>query len=192
VDMLTINGGKIYGPKGVGVLYVKKGIQIAPQSLGGAQEYNLRAGTENVPAIVGMGEALLIAARNRSKESTRLIKLRDYLIKNILKKIPDSSLNGHHVKRLPNNINFCFYGIEGESILLRLDQLGICGSSGSACTSNSLEPSHVLLAIQIPKEEAHGSLRLTLGKKTTKQEIDFVLKELPKIIKDLRKISPLY
>ena len=191
VDLLTINGGKIYGPKGVGALYMKNGLNIAPQTLGGGQEYELRAGTENVAAIVGMGEALTLAVRYRDEEFKKQTELRDYLIENILK-IPDSKLNGHPTKRLPNNTNFCFYGIEGESILLRLDQLGICGSSGSACTSGSLEPSHVLQALKIPKEEAHGSLRLTLGKKTTKEELDTVINELPTIIKDLREISPLY
>lgn len=189
VDLLTINGSKIYGPKGVGCLYKAKDIKLEPIIVGGNQENNLRAGTENVASIMGFGEALKLAEKLKNKENKRLINLRDYFIKNILKLIPHSRLNGHPEKRLPNNINISIAGVEGESLVLMLDKYGISASTGSACASNSLDPSHVLLAIGLAPELAHGSLRLTLGRKTTKRDIDYVLKILPGIVCKLRKIS---
>ena len=189
VDLLTFNGSKIYGPKGIGALYIKTGTPIVPLLYGGGQERGLRAGTENVPAIVGLGEALRLAQEGREKENARLIELRDYLIKNLLK-IPKTILNGHQTLRLPNNANISFLDIEGEAMVLYLDSKGICASTGSACSSASLEPSHVIRAIGLPYEAAHGSLRLTLGRKTTKADLDCVLKVLPGIVKKLRTISP--
>ena len=189
VDLLTINGSKIYGPKGVGCLYKARDIKLEPLIVGGDQENNLRAGTENVALIVGFGEALKLAEKLKNKENKRLVNLRDYFIKNILKLIPHSRLNGHMTKRLPNNINISFDGIEGESLVLMLDKYGISASTGSACTSSDLAPSHVLLATGLAPELAHGSLRLTLGRKTTKKDLNFVLKILPEIVYKLRKIS---
>lgn len=189
VDLLTINGSKIYGPKGIGCLYKSEDIKLEPLIVGGDQENNLRAGTENVALIVGFGEALKLAEKLRLKESRRLKKLRDYLIKRILKVIPNSRLNGHQIKRLPNNINVSFNGVEGESLVLVLDKYGISASTGSACTSNSLNPSHVLLATGLAPELAHGSLRLTLGRKTTKRDINYILKILPETVCKLKKIS---
>lgn len=192
VDLLTFNGSKIYGPKGIGCLYVSKNIKLEPVIVGGGQENNLRAGTENVALIVGFAEALKLAEKLRKKESQRLKKIRDYLIKRILKIIPDSQLNGHPIKRLPNNINVSFDGVEGESLVLMLDKQGVFASTGSACTSNNLDPSHVLLATGLAPKLAHGSLRLTLGRKTTKLDLDYVLKILPGIVYKLRKISSVY
>lgn len=189
VDMLAINGSKIYGPKGVGCLYVRKGIRPMPLVYGGGQENNLRSGTENVPGIVGLAKALEIAEKEREAENARLAKLRDYFIGRILKEIPKTVLNGHKTKRLPNNINISFLDIEGESALLYLDEKGICISTGSACTSTSLEPSHVITALGRPYEYAHGSLRFTLGRKTTKKDLDYVLEHLPKVVEKLRRIS---
>jgi len=189
VNLLTLNGSKIYGPKGVGCLYVNKNYRIEPLIVGGSQEMGLRAGTENTALIVGFAEALKLAEKLREKESQRLRDLRDYFIKNVLKNIPQCWLNGHPQKRLPNNINLAFAGLEGESLVLRLDQYGISASTGSACTSTDLRPSHVLMALGLKEELAHGSLRLTLGRKTTKKDLDYVLKILPKIVNDLRKIS---
>jgi len=189
VDLLSLNGSKIYGPKGVGLLFLKEGVQIEPQILGGGQEGGLRGGTENVAGIMGLAKALEIAQKNRIKESARLKKLRDYLIAEIQKKIPKVFLNGHPQKRLPNNINLSILDIEGEAALLWLDKYGISASTGSACDSRSLEPSHVILALGRPYEYAHGSLRFSLGKKTKKEDIDFLLKVLPKIVKNLRAIS---
>jgi len=189
VDLLTLNGSKIYGPKGVGCLYVNKNYKIEPLIVGGSQEMGLRAGTENTALIVGFAEALKLAEKLRKKESQRLRDLRDYFIKNVLKNIPHCRLNGHPQKRLPNNINLSFAGLEGESLVLRLDQYGISASTGSACTSTDLRPSYVLMALGLKEELAHGSLRLTLGRKTTKKDLDYVLKILPKIVSDLRKIS---
>ena len=191
LDLMTINGSKMYGPKGVGVLYVRKGVQIKPIIFGGEQEKRMRPGTENVPAIVGFVKALEIAEAEREKESERLIKLRDYMIKEILRKIPKTELNGDPINRLPNNINISVLEIEGEALLLRLDMKGISASSGSACTSGSLDPSHVVLALGKTHFVAHGSLRLTLGRSTTKKDIDYVLDVLPKIVEDLRAISPI-
>jgi cysteine desulfurase len=190
IDLLTGSAHKIYGPKGVGFLYVRKGIGITPLIHGGGQEFGKRSGTENIAGIVGFGAAAEIARKEMKKESARELKLRDYLIKNVLK-IENSHLNGHPVKRLPNNANFWFDFIEGESLITHLDFYGIAASTGSACSSKSLEPSHVLRAIGLKHEQAHGSLRLTLGKYTKRSDIDYVLSVLPKVVKRLREISPL-
>jgi len=189
VDLLTLNGSKIYGPKGMGCLYVNKNYEIEPLIVGGNQEMGLRAGTENPALIVGFSEALKLAEKLRKNESQRLAKLRDYFIKNVLKIIPQSRLNGHPQKRLPNNINLSLPGAEGESLILRLDQYGISASTGSACTSTDLTPSHVLMALGLKETLAHDSLRLTLGRKTTKKDLDYVLKILPKVVADLRKMA---
>ncbi len=192
VDSLTLNGSKIYGPKASGCLYVNKNYKIEPLILGGNQEMGLRAGTENTALIVGFAEALKLAEKLRISESRRLINLRNYFIKNILKTIPRSILNGHPQKRLPNNINFSFPGAEGESLVLRLDQYGISVSTGSACTSTELNPSHVLMALGLKETLAHDSLRMTLGRKTTKKDLDYVLKILAKVVDDLRKMAAAY
>ena len=190
VDLLTLNGSKIYGPKGIGLLYVKNGINLEPILYGGEQERKLRPGTENVPAIVGLAEALKIAEQEREKESARLIKIRDYFIGRLLGEIPKTVLNGHSAERLPNNINVSILDAEGESIVLYLDEAGVACSTGSACTSESLEPSHVILAIGKPHAYAHGAMRFSLGRSTTKKDIDYVMKVLPDIIKKLRMFSP--
>ena len=192
IDLLSASGHKIHGPKGIGFLYIRK--KVKPVSLihGGAQERGRRAGTHNVPGIVGFAAAAKKAERDREKIAEQEINLRDYLIHRIETEIPFSVLNGHRTDRLPNNVHFCFRFIEGESMLILLDQAGICGSSGSACTSGSLDPSHVLLAIGRPHEIAHGSLRLTLSEETTKEELDYVVETLKKIIERLRNMSPLY
>ncbi len=190
IDLLTASSHKIYGPKGAGLLYIKKGTKIDPLLHGGNQEFGLRSSTVNVPAIIGFGKATEICLKKMKSESKRLTQLRNYLIQGILKKIPQAHLNGHPVKRLPNNANFWFAFIEGESIVTSLDQYDIAASTGSACSSEKLEPSHTLLACGLLPECAHGSLRLTLGRWTTKKDIDYVLNTLPKIIKNLRKISP--
>lgn len=192
IDMLSASGHKINGPKGIGVMYIRKGVKILSFIHGGAQERRRRAGTHNVPGIVGMGKATEIAIRDMDKNTAYETKLRDHLIDRILTEIPFTRLNGHRTNRLPNNANFCFRFIEGESMLILLDQAGICGSSGSACTSGSLDPSHVLLAIGLPHEIAHGSLRLTLSAETTMEEIDYTVDTLKKIIERLRGMSPLY
>jgi cysteine desulfurase len=189
IDLMTFNGSKIYGPKGIGALYVKTGTPLQPILFGGGQERGLRSGTENVPAIVGFAKALELAHAEKEKENARLIKLRDYLIKNLLK-IPKTILNGHSELRLPNNVNISFMDIEGEAMVLYLDSYGIYGSTGSACQSATLEPSHVIRAIGLPYEAAHGSLRLTLGHCTTKADLDYLLKVLPEIVEKLRAISP--
>jgi len=191
IDLLSLSSNDFYGPKGVGGLYVKTGTRIQPVIQGGGQERGLRSGTENVQAIVGMGKAAEIAEKEMKSESVRLSGLRDRLIEGVLEKIPHSFLNGHPTKRLPNNANLRFSYIEGESLILSLDMEGVSTSSGSACTSKTLEPSHVLLAIGLAHEEAHGSLLFTLGRWTTKEEIDYVVKILPGIVKRLRAISPL-
>ncbi|MEA1940519.1 MAG: cysteine desulfurase NifS [Candidatus Caldatribacteriota bacterium] len=191
VDSLSMSGHKLYGPNGVGVLYLKKGTKIISLIDGGSQEKNRRAGTENVAGIVGIGEAAESAGKRLLQgEEEKIIKLRDKLIKGIMSKIENVRLNGHPTKRLPGNANLCFEFIEGESILLNLDMQGVAASSGSACTSGSLEPSHVLLAIGLPPEIAHGSLRLTLGKDNTEEDIDYVITILPGIIKKVRALSP--
>lgn len=192
IDMLSMSGHKFYGPKGIGALYIKKGIKLNPLIHGGAQERRRRAGTENVPGIVGMGLAAELATKELDTEIPRLTALRDKLIKEILEKVPYSRLNGHPVNRLPGNANISFEFIEGEGILLLLDYKGICASSGSACTSGSLDPSHVLLAIGLPHEKAHGSVRLSMGHFTTEEQVDYVIKEIPPIIERLRQMSPLY
>ena len=190
IDMLSASGHKINGPKGIGVMYIRKGVKIRSFIHGGAQERKRRAGTHNVPGIVGIGTAAKLAKENMAERSAKEIALRDHLIERVLKEIPYTRLNGHRTDRLPNNANFCFRFIEGESMLILLDQAGICGSSGSACTSGSLDPSHVLLAIGLPHEIAHGSLRLTLSEKNTMEEIDYTVDELKKIIERLRGMSP--
>ena len=192
IDMLSSSGHKINGPKGIGFLYIRKGVKIRSFVHGGAQERNRRAGTLNVPGIIGLSEAVSIARDKMDERIAYETKLRDHLIERVLNEIPYSRLNGHRENRLPNNANFCFRFIEGESMLILLDQNGICGSSGSACTSGSLDPSHVLLAIGLPHEIAHGSLRLTLSDETTVEEIDFTVDKLKEIIQRLRSMSPLY
>ena len=190
VDLLTLNGSKIYGPKGTGVLYVRTGVKVEPMIFGGGQEEGKRSGTENTPGIVGLAEALKIVQEKKEKESQREKKLRDYFIKEIQKNVSKVVLNGHVEKRLPNNINISILDIEGEAMLLWLDKYGVCVSTGSACDSQSLDPSHVILALGRPYEYANGNLRFTLGRKTTKKELDYILKVLPKIVKELRRISP--
>lgn len=192
IDMLSASGHKLNGPKGIGFLYIRKGVKIRSFVHGGAQERARRAGTENVPGIVGLGKAVSIAMETMEERSSRETELRDYLIDRILSEIPYVRLNGHRKKRLPNNVNVSFQFIEGESLLIMLDMAGICGSSGSACTSGSLDPSHVLLAIGLPHEIAHGSLRLTLGDENTREEMDYVVDNLKRIVERLRSMSPLY
>ena len=192
IDMLSASGHKINGPKGIGFLYIRKGVKIRSFVHGGAQERQRRAGTLNVPGIVGMGKAAEIAAKNMEESIAYQTKLRDHLIARVMEEIPYTKLNGHPTQRLANNANVCFRFIEGESMLILLDQSGVCGSSGSACTSGSLDPSHVLLAIGLPHEIAHGSLRLTLSNDTTLEDIDFVVDRLKGIIEHLRSMSPLY
>ena len=192
VDLLSLSAHKFYGPKGVGALYIKKGTKIHPFSHGGAQERNRRAGTENVAGIVGLGKAIELATQNLSEYVAKLQKLRDKLIDGVLSKIDYVRLNGDRYNRLPNNANFSFEFIEGESLLLMLDMKGIAASSGSACTSGSLDPSHVLLAIGLEHEVAHGSLRITLGEDNTEEDIDYLLEVLPDIVSRLREMSPLY
>lgn len=192
IDMLSASGHKLNGPKGIGVMYIRKGVKIRSFIHGGAQERQRRAGTHNVPGIVGLGKAVELAKANMAERSEYETKLRDHLIERVTSEIPYTRLNGHRTDRLPNNANFCFRFIEGESMLILLDQAGICGSSGSACTSGSLDPSHVLLAIGLPHEIAHGSLRLTLSEKTTLEDIDYTVDKLKEIIARLRSMSPLY
>ncbi len=192
VDLLSLSAHKFYGPKGVGALYIRKGTKITQYMHGGAQERNRRASTENVPGIVGLGKAIELAHENMETSNKKLITLRDRLINEVLEKIPYVRLNGHREKRLPGNVNFSFEYLEGESLLLMLDMKGIAGSSGSACTSGSLDPSHVLLAIGLPHEIAHGSLRLTLGEDNTDEDIDYLMEVLPPIVERLREMSPLY
>jgi len=192
VDLLTMSAHKLYGPKGVGALYIRKGTKLAPLLHGGAQEKGQRAGTENVPGIVGFGKAVELAQHEMKQEAERLTRLRDLLISEILDRIEDTSLNGHPEKRLPNNVNVTIDFIEGESLCLNLDLEGICASTGSACSSSSLEPSHVLLAMGITPEHAHGSLRFTMGKWTIEEDIFRVLEVLPKVTAKLRSISPLF
>ena len=191
VDMLSLSGHKFYGPKGMGILYVRRGTAFLPQTQGGGQERNRRAGTENVPGIVGIATALKLAAEKMDSYNRHCTYLRDRLIQGILSSIGEVRLNGHPTQRLANNANFAFEHVEGESILLHLDMLGIAASSGSACTSASLDPSHVLQAMRVPVEIAHGSLRLTVGQDNTEQDIDYVLSVLPGIILRLRSVSPL-
>ncbi len=192
IDMLSASGHKLNGPKGIGFLYIRKGVKVRSFVHGGAQERKRRAGTENVPGIVGLGAAVERAVRTMGERAAREEKLRNYLIGRIEKEIPYCRLNGDRVKRLPNNVNFSFRFIEGESLLIMLDGKGICASSGSACTSGSLDPSHVLLAIGLPHEIAHGSLRMTLSEEVTEEELDYVVDNLKEIVVRLRRMSPLY
>ena len=192
IDMLSSSAHKINGPKGIGFLYIRKGVKIRSFVHGGAQERKRRAGTENVPGIVGYGVAAKRAAETMEVRTAKERELRDYFIDRVLKEIPYVKLNGDPVKRLPNNINLSFRFVEGESLLIMLDMKGIAASSGSACTSGSLDPSHVLLAIGLPHEIAHGSLRLTLGEDTTKEDLDYTLEQIKEIIQKLRDLSPLY
>ena len=191
IDLLSLSSNDMYGPKGVGALYIKKGTKIMPIIQGGGQENGLRSGTENIPGIVGMGKAAELAQKKMAPESKRVTAMRDRLIKGVLDKIPDSFLNGHPTKRLPNNANLRFSYIEGESLILGLDMHGIQVSSGSACTSKTLQPSHVLTAIGLPHEEAHGSLVFTMGKQNIQEDVDYVLEILPDVVKRLRVLSPL-
>ena len=192
IDMLSASGHKLNGPKGIGFLYIRTGVKIRSFVHGGGQERKRRAGTENVPGIVGLGAAVKRAADTMAERTGKETELRDHLINRVLDEIPHCRLNGHRTKRLPNNANFSFQFIEGESLLIKLDMKGICGSSGSACTSGSLDPSHVLLAIGLPHEIAHGSLRLTLNEEITKEDIDYVVDSLKEIVGHLREMSPLY
>lgn len=192
IDMLSLSGHKFYGPKGIGALYVRKGVRLDSLVHGGGQERRRRAGTENLPGIVGLGKAIEMATADIEGHAARIAAMRDRLRDGILATIPDTILNGHPTQRLPNNLNVSFRYIEGESVLLMLDAHGICASTGSACSSASLEPSHVLLAIGLPHETAHGSLRLTLGDLTTDEDVDHVLEVLPTIVERLRSMSPLY
>jgi len=192
IDFLSLSAHKFHGPKGVGVLYVKKGLRLPSFIHGGGQEKNRRAGTENVAGIVGMGKAIELATANLPETNARIARLRDKLIAGVFGRIPDVKLNGHPTERLPNNVNFSIRYIEGEGMLLLLDLKGIAASSGSACTSGSLDPSHVLLAMGLPHEIAHGSLRMTLSDETTEEEIDYVLDVLPQVVQRLRDMSPLY
>lgn len=192
IDMLSASGHKLGGPKGIGFLYIRQGVKIRSLIHGGAQERGRRAGTENIPAVAGLGAAVKIAFDNMDERTEKISELRDYLIERIEKEIPYCRLNGHRTKRLPNNANYSFQFIEGESLLIMLDMKGICASSGSACTSGSLDPSHVLLAIGLPHEIAHGSLRLTLSEENTREEMDYVVDSLKEIVARLRQMSPLY
>lgn len=192
IDLLSASGHKFHGPKGIGFLYLKDGIKIDSLIHGGAQERSRRAGTHNVPGIVGIGAAVKFAMEKMEENRKQEVSVRDYAIDRILKEIPYARLNGHRTERLPNNINVCFRFIEGESMLIMLDQKGICASSGSACTSGSLDPSHVLLAIGLPHEIAHGSLRMTLSEETTKEDMDYVVDSIKQIVERLRSMSPLY
>lgn len=192
IDMLSSSAHKINGPKGIGFLYIRKGVKIRSLIHGGAQERKRRAGTENVPGIVGYGVAAERAARTMEERTAKEREVRDYLIQKIEAEIPYCRLNGHRTLRLPNNVNFSFQFIEGESLLIMLDMEGICASSGSACTSSSLDPSHVLLAIGLPHEIAHGSLRMTISEETTKEDVDFVVEKIKEIVARLRSMSPLY
>jgi len=192
IDLMTLSSNDIYGPKGLGVLYVRKSIKLMPQIIGGGQENGIRSGTENLPAIAGMARAAEIVMQEREQEAKKLQSFRDTLIKEILANIPRSYLNGHPVNRLPNNAHFRFDGIEGESLLLSLNDKGIAVSTGSACSSKTLEPSHTLIAMGLLHEEAHGSLELSIGRFTEKSDIESVIKALPEVVDRLRKLSPIY
>lgn len=192
IDLLSLSGHKLYGPKGIGALYVRKGVKISSFIHGGQQERGKRASTENIPAIVGLGEAIELATENLEEYNKKLISLRERTIEGLMARIPYIRLNGHRHNRLPGNVNISFQYIEGESLLLMLDMLGVCGSSGSACSSGSLDPSHVLMAIGLPHEIAHGSLRLSFGDENTDEDVDYILEEIPKIVNRLRDMSPLY
>ena len=192
VDMLSLSAHKFYGPKGVGLLYARDGVPLWPMQTGGGHERRRRAGTENVPYIVGLATALKLACEEVEQTSHRIANLRDRLIAGVLDRIPDVHLNGHPIQRLPNNANFTFKYIEGEAVLIQLDLVGVAASSGSACSTGAVEPSHVLRAMGVPPEEAFGSLRLSLGRENTEEDVDYVLEVLPPIVERLRAISPLY
>lgn len=192
IDMLSASGHKINGPKGIGFLYIRKGVKIRSFIHGGAQELRRRAGTENVPGIVGFGKAVQLAMDEMEERTKKEVEMREYLMEKVLREVPFTRINGSRTSRLPNNINFAFQFIEGESLLIKLDMAGICGSSGSACTSGSLDPSHVLLAIGLPHEIAHGSLRLTLSEENTMEEMDITADKIKEIVAYLRELSPLY
>ena len=192
IDMLSASGHKINGPKGIGFLYIRKGVKIRSFIHGGAQERRRRAGTENVPGIVGFGKAVQLAMDEMEERTKKEVEMREYLMEKVLREVPFTRINGSRTSRLPNNINFVFQFIEGESLLIKLDMAGICGSSGSACTSGSLDPSHVLLAIGLPHEIAHGSLRLTLSEENTMEEMDITADKIKEIVAYLRELSPLY
>ena len=192
IDMLSASGHKLNGPKGIGFLYIRTGVKSRSFVHGGAQERKRRGGTENVPGIAGLGKAVEIAAATMDERSEKERQMRDYLMERVLREVPFTRINGHRTNRLSNNVNFAFQFIEGESLLIMLDMDGICGSSGSACTSGSLDPSHVLLAIGLPHEIAHGSLRLTVSEENTMEEMDFVVESVKKIVEKLRNMSPLY
>lgn len=192
IDMLSASGHKINGPKGIGFLYIRKGVKIRSFIHGGAQERRRRAGTENVPGIVGFGKAVQLAMDEMEERAKKEVEMREYLMEKVLREVPFTRINGSRTSRLPNNINFAFQFIEGESLLIKLDMAGICGSSGSACTSGSLDPSHVLLAIGLPHEIAHGSLRLTLSEENTMEEMDITADKIKEIVAYLRELSPLY
>ena len=192
IDMLSASAHKLQGPKGIGFLYIRKGVKIRSFIHGGAQERKRRAGTENVPGIVGFGKAAEIAVETMKERTDKERRMRDYLMEQVMEKVPFTRINGSRTERLSNNINFAFQFIEGESLLIKLDMAGICGSSGSACTSGSLAPSHVLLAIGLPHEIAHGSLRLTLSEENTMEEMDYVAEQIRQIVEYLRGMSPLY
>jgi len=192
IDMLSASGHKINGPKGIGFLYIRKGVKIRSFIHGGAQERRRRAGTENVPGIVGFGKAVQLAMDEMEERTKKEVEMREYLMEKVLREVPFTRISGSRTSRLPNNINFAFQFIEGESLLIKLDMAGICGSSGSACTSGSLDPSHVLLAIGLPHEIAHGSLRLTLSEENTMEEMDITADKIKEIVAYLRELSPLY
>jgi cysteine desulfurase len=192
IDLLSMSAHKFNGPKGIGALYVRRGVRLSRLIHGGGQERGQRAGTENVPGIVGIGQALENAVRDREEKTAHLLQIREYVIETLSREIPEARLNGHHTKRLPGNVNFSFYACEGESLLLFLDMAGICASSGSACTSGSLDPSHVLLAIGLTHELAHGSLRLTFGGQNTLEEAKAICEDLVKIVAEVRRRSPLW
>lgn len=192
VDMLSLSAHKVYGPKGIGALYVKKGVRLEPIIHGGGHERGIRPGTENVPGIVGLGKACELAENNLLENAKYITNLRDKLINGVLDSVEQSYLNGHRTKRLPNNVNFRFTGIEGESLVLHLDSKGIAASTGSACSSKKLEPSHVLTAIGLEQVDAHGSLRLTLGKENTEEDIDHAIESIKEVVGTLRKLSPLW
>lgn len=192
VDMLSLSSHKLYGPKGIGALYIKKGVRIEPIIHGGGHERGIRPGTENVPGIVGLGKACSIAKANLESDSKKVTRLRDRLIDNVLEQVEESYLNGHRTKRLPNNANFRFTGIEGESLILTLDTKGISASTGSACSSTKLEASHVLMAIGLKEVEAHGSLRISLGRENTEEEIDYTVQAINEVVSKLREMSPLW
>lgn len=192
IDLLSLSGHKFYGPKGIGALYIKKGVKISSLIHGGQQERGKRASTENVANIVGLGKAIELATENLEEYNKKIINLREKTIEGLMAKVPYIRLNGHRTKRLPGNVNMSFQYIEGESLLLMLDMKGICGSSGSACSSGSLDPSHVLLAIGLSHEIAHGSLRLSFGDENTEEDVEYILEEIPNIVSKLREMSPLY